>query len=121
MAELNFTDLRSNIGNILGACDEQAIIAIEKRILQEIDQIENNPEQHLEQLKIKEKIRHIENKALEKLGKAKNRKQPTQGTKCSLCAVTESDIDQLIRLSNTHNICNACVCLVNQVVEENGA
>jgi hypothetical protein len=64
-----FTEFRSKISGILPDDLDLDLAAIERRILKELGQLENDPKLYQKQQKVREKLRKVERKALVKGGK----------------------------------------------------
>jgi len=120
MENIDFTDLEANARVILPEVVDIDLHSIEKWILKELQQIEINPEISQQFQKVRKRIRDIEHKALTKLGKKEDGPLKYEGAECSFCSGFESDVELMVRLSKKHNICNECVVLIREVIEEGG-
>jgi len=66
----------------------------------------------------RKRIREIERKALKKLHPSKKYTEP-EGPECSLCGITESEVNIMAKHESGFSICNECIELCAQVIREN--
>lgn len=116
--ELSFTDFENKIEEIIPNIDSDKKAAIKKRIEVEIETLVENPKIYKQFIKVRERIRAIEIKALKRL---RNAKVPllSTGSVCTLCSGYESDVKIMINISSEHNICNKCILLIKDIIDEN--
>ena len=91
--------------------------SVKARILQELETYSANPEIKSQFVKVKTRLRHIEQKALRKLGVSTTEPR-YEGCICFLCGEFQSDVEFIIGLNESMHICSACIGLVNELVED---
>jgi hypothetical protein len=63
------------------------------------------------------RIREIERRALKKLNPNNNQPEP-KGPKCTFCGITENEVRIMAKHESGFNICNECIELCMQVIQE---
>ncbi|VAW14120.1 hypothetical protein MNBD_BACTEROID05-395 [hydrothermal vent metagenome] len=95
----------------------------EKKVLKErfgIDLTLPLPDDIDSQLNVtKQKIREIEEKALQKLAKRKQQIE-TNSKNCSFCEKSHSQVKKIIETKSGITICNECVSLCNKLIKDQG-
>ena len=116
MMNIDFTEFDLKIGEVFPSLRPSELNAIKNRIETEIKNRRDNPDVFK---KTRERIREIERKALTKLAGEKYIPLKKFGSQCSICSSFASDIQLLIGLGNSYNICSECVILIKEVIDGN--